>query len=231
MHIHFLQHEPIENPGYILDWALTNHHSSSATRLYLNEKLPSSNDFDWLIIMGGSMGAYEEKAYPWLKEEKHLIKDAIYQHKSVIGICLGSQLIAEALGARVYPNAEKEIGWFPVRLTDDGRANPIFQGFAEEFQVFHWHGDTFDLPDNAIRLASSDGCRNQAFLYNKNVLALQFHLEVNDDLITNMVDTGREELKPSKYIQPAGEILEKKEFIYPCNLMMARILDRMANHR
>src|SRR5690606_32591469 len=114
---------------------------------------------------------------PWMKEEKKLIEKAILKGKRVIGICLGAQLIADVLGARVFPNKEKEIGWFPIELTEEGQKSPFFAGFNKTETVFHWHGDTFEIPKGAEHIASSKVCENQAFLFDHKVLGLQFHLE------------------------------------------------------
>ena len=133
-----------------------------------------------LVIMGGPMGTYEEDTYPWLKDEKLFVRKAIHSDKAVLGICLGSQIIANALGAAVYPNKEKEIGWLPISFIDKA-SQDLFGSETVSPIVFQWHGDTFDLPENATLLASSDLYPNQAFTLGKNILALQFHVEVAAD--------------------------------------------------
>ena len=178
MRIHFLQHHPLESPGCISEWALSSHCTIAGTRVYQTDLLPRVSEFDWLIMMGGPMGAHEDTEYPWLAKEKQLIERAIEKGKTVLGICLGAQLIADVLGARVYPNKEKEIGWFPIELTDGGRSSPVTWFLPRRLTVLHWHGDTFDLPEGAVHLAWSEACSNQAFTYNERVIGMQFHMEM-----------------------------------------------------
>jgi GMP synthase (glutamine-hydrolysing) len=128
-----------------------------------------------LIVLGGPIGAYEDESYPFIKDEIRFIESRLSAHLPTLGICLGAQLIARALGARVYPGPQKEIGWSRLTLTDAGRRSPLHHLSAP---VLHWHGDTFDLPREATLLASTEKCANQAFSWGESVLALQFHPEV-----------------------------------------------------
>jgi GMP synthase (glutamine-hydrolysing) len=189
---------------------------------------PKLDDIDWLIIMGGPMGAYEENLYPWLAAEKRFIGQAIKQGIKVLGICLGAQLIAAAIGAKVYPNAHKEIGWFPINLTKDGKTSKLFRGLPAEIIAYHWHGDTFDLPFGAKHLAESTACKNQAFSYKNHVLALQFHLDVRKDNIEEWVQSGAEELIEAPYIQTAGEMLSPDKRFAVIEKHMGQVLDRFA---
>ena len=216
-------HVPYEGMGCIENWINSHNHSVSYTRFYENFKLPISEDIDWLIVMGGPMSVYDESIYPWLREEKQFIRKMIDSGKTVIGICLGSQLIAEVLGAKVYANKQKEIGWFDIEQTVKNQL--ITAGIENRFPVFHWHGDTFDLPVESIRLFRSEVTQNQAFLYNKNVLGLQFHFEVTAELMKQMIENGQAELMKSDTIQSADEILNQTAFIEANNLKMFSILD------
>lgn len=212
MHIHFLQHVHFETPGYLVDWTVKNNHSYSSTHLYENDALPSSDDFDFLVIMGGPMNIYEEEKYQWLKAEKQLIRQAIVSGKKVLGICLGSQLVADVLGAKVYPNKYPEIGWFPV-FKNEFSCCEYTRFMQREIPTFHWHGDTFDLPADSVRLFSSEATLNQAFSYNENVLALQFHWEMKKENMLSMLQFSGNDLKPGKYIQEkAGILVEEKVF-------------------
>jgi GMP synthase (glutamine-hydrolysing) len=132
-----------------------------------------------LIILGGPMGVYERDQYPWLNEELALIRRFIDAGTPVFGICLGSQLAAAALGADVHPNGRQEIGWFDVAMSEDTVNDPLLHGLPRTFPAFHWHGDTFELPHNAVRLASSTITKNQAFRFGKVIYGLQFHLEMD----------------------------------------------------
>jgi GMP synthase-like glutamine amidotransferase len=230
LRIHCFQHVSFEGLGCIADWIKEKGHTISFTKFYENDLLPSINDIDWLIIMGGPMGVYDNATYTWLPKEKEFIRQVIDANKTVVGICLGSQLIAEVLGAKVYKNIEKEIGWFDVELTSAGKNNSLLRSFENSFKVCHWHGDTFDLPENAIHLIQTTACKNQAFLYKEKVLGLQFHFEVTEETLTRMIEHGREELIEGNYIQSEREILadSNSSYIKSNNSKLFDILNRLA---
>ncbi|OAT81295.1 type 1 glutamine amidotransferase [Desulfotomaculum copahuensis] len=147
-----------------------------------------------LIVLGGPMNVYEEDAYPYLRQVDELIRDAAGRRIPVLGVCLGAQLIARALGAPVTRNPVKEIGWYPLQLTAEGAASPLFAGLPAEFYVFQWHGDTFTLPAGAKLLATGRQCVNQAFSWDGRVFALQFHLEVTPQIIESWTEAYAGEL-------------------------------------
>ena len=208
MRFHCLQHVPFETAGILADRILEKGHSLKVTHLYRGDMLPADNEFDGLIIMGGPMSVHDETEIPWLRTEKALIAAAIGKKKKVLGICLGSQLIAEVSGARVYTNPYKEIGFSPVQWTETAiQRFPALQE-AASLPVFHWHGETFDLPPGALLLASTTACVNQAFLLGDHVLGIQFHPEVTPGIIRDMVLFEGHELVPAPYIQSAEEILQ-----------------------
>ena len=161
-------------------------------------------DADAFIFLGGSMSANDDQ--PAIHREVEYIRDAIRLRKPVLGVCLGAQLIAKALGARVYPNSEKEIGWAPVEFTDASQGDPLFSGVSGSEVVFHWHGETFELPGGAELLASSPACRHQAFRHGDRIYGLQFHLEVTPAMIAQWC---RED-------EAYGEAREARETIDPC---------------
>ena len=147
------------------------------------------------------MGVYDDINYYWLKYEKDFVQQAIKLNKKVIGICLGAQLIAYCLGVKIYKNDYKEIGWFPVKKTLENNSDGIFTLFPDEINVFHWHGDTFDLPNNAKKIYYSEACRNQGFIYKENVIAMQFHLETTIESAKTLINNCREELSKDKFIR------------------------------
>ncbi len=224
MRAHWFQHVPFEGLGCIESWLTAAGYDITKTAFYLSSELPILNEIDLLIVMGGPMSVNDEEEFPWLAEEKQFIRNAINAGKPVLGICLGAQLIANALGARVYKNQVKEIGWFPIEKVGSSGGNCF--SFPLALDVFHWHGETFDLPEGAHHLARSAGCKNQAFQVGKNVIALQFHLETTPESARQMVANCRDELVFGQYIQTEADILsadvEKYEAI---NGIMAAIID------
>ncbi len=206
MRVHYLQHVPFEGLGLIERWALKKAYSLSVTKFYDNATLPSHDDYDVLIILGGPMSIYDEADYPWLLNEKAWIAEAIERDKYVLGICLGAQLIASVLGAKVSPLGHQEIGWHPIAFTDNSVGSPLLSGLNLAMTVFHWHGETFAIPSGAKRLASSAGCMNQGFSYGHRVLALQFHLEMDEPTIDALLNACGQQCMASRYVQSCEQI-------------------------
>lgn len=202
---HILQHVPFEGPGSILSWLRGAGYDITSTRFFESAELPDPDDIDFLVVLGGPMGANDQDDYPWLEEEMRLVRHVAEREMPVLGVCLGAQLIAGALGAAVYPNGHKEIGWFPVRGIPPTRES-VFR-FPATMDVLHWHGDTFDLPRGAARLAESEACPNQAFQVGRTVMGIQFHLEVTPESARTLVSSCRDELIPSPYVQTEDQIL------------------------
>lgn len=223
LRIHYLQHVDFEGPGCISQWVTEKGHTLTSTKLYLDETFPDTDQIDWLIIMGGPMSANDSHTIGWIIPEKEFILSAIKAGKVVIGICLGAQLIASVLGAKVYGNLYKEIGWFPINIPNN-LPNLLFKE-NNLLTAFHWHGETFELPEGAALLASSEACSNQAFLYNQKVLGLQFHFEVTYDSLQQMLTFGKEDIDGSKYTQPEATILKQKGFITDNNRHMYALLN------
>ncbi len=224
MKIHYLQHVPFEGLGSIENWALTEGHQITSTRLYENQPFPGLNDFEWLVIMGGAMSVNDTEKIPWLAAEKKFIHSALRNHKTVLGICLGAQLIANVLGATVYPGRHKEIGWHPIKSVSAPGAKLLPDNAA----VFHWHGETFDLPRNAVRLAESAVCENQAFLVNENVLGLQFHLESTPESVSELIRHCGDEIVDGPFIQTAEEMLVDMERFIGINSLMDNVLNYLS---
>lgn len=223
MRIRTLQHVAFEDIGSMKQDLLQAGYRLSTTHWYLGEQAPELDSFDALIVMGGPMGVYDEHQYPWLREEKALINAAIDAGKIVLGICLGAQLIACARGAEVKRNPHKEIGWFPLTLRPYRELRPIAQAL-DNIDVFHWHGDTFELPAGATWLASSDACQHQAFSLGDNVFAFQFHLETTFASATALIDNCAEDLDGSLYVQDAQTILQSEEKFVQINRAMSEVL-------
>ena len=227
MHIHFIQHVPFESPGYILEWAQDKGFNTSFSRMYEHDTFPPIASIDWLVVMGGPMGVHDEAEYSWLAGEKKYIRSAIDAGKKLLGICLGSQLIADVLGARVYKNDQKEIGWWPLHTIDT--KHTLTKNFPAQFNVFHWHGDTFDLPSGATLLFSTDACRNQGYLVGTKIAALQFHMEVNESLVAQMMQHGKSELTEASFIQEETSIfLNTLSMVPDTQLLLSRFLESFA---
>lgn len=230
LRIHIIMHVPFEGPGCIAEWITAKGHTPSYSKLYEDACFPAIDEIDWLIIMGGPMGAYDENIYSWMSAEKQFIRSAIGAGKTVLGICLGSQLIAEVLGAKVYPNKQKEIGWFTVSVDEENASHHLLQTIAKEFPVFHWHGDTFDLPAHSKRLFQSAITPNQAYVHNEKVVGIQFHFEVTETTLKSMVEHGAEELTGTETVWKAEDILRETGTIKQNNETMFSILDTLASH-
>ena len=223
MRAHCLQHVPFEGLGCIDPWLVAARYEITYTRFFERAALPECEAVDFLVVLGGPMSVNDEAEFPWLVPEKRFIRRVIDAGTPVLGICLGAQLMANALGARVSRNRDKEIGWFPVDATPaDGTA--LFR-FPPSIEVFHWHGETFDLPPGAVRLARSTGCENQAFQLGRAALALQFHLETTPAAARAMIEHCGAELQPARYVQSAAEILAAPSERYRAiNALMASAL-------
>lgn len=223
MRAHYLQHVSFEGLGSIGPWLEANGYEVTCTRFFESAVLPDVEAIDLLVIMGGPMSVNDEDTFPWLVAEKRFVRECISAGKPVLGICLGAQMIASALGARVFANPVKEIGWFPVQSVADGK-DLLFR-FPPTETVFHWHGETFDLPPGARRLARSEACKNQAFQIGNSVIGLQFHLETTQESAEQIVAHCRDELVASTYVQTADQILSVNADRYAAiNQLMSDVL-------
>ncbi|MFH0730581.1 MAG: type 1 glutamine amidotransferase [Pseudomonadota bacterium] len=203
MQVHVLQHVPFEGIGSMESWLISHGADIEYTRFFEATALPDAGHQDLVIVMGGPMSVNEEAEFPWLKAEKQFIRDVVQRGVPLLGICLGAQLIANSLGAKVYRNRNKEIGWFEIEAVP--RTEKTFQ-FPEKAIVFHWHGETFDLPQGAHLLARSAACENQAFQIGTRVIGLQFHLETTPDSLNLLIDNCRDELVTADFIQDEAVI-------------------------
>lgn len=190
-----IQHEPGEGPGTLANVLRERGADLRIVHPYRGERVPRSlGACAGLVVLGGGMGAYDVERYPHLRDEIAVIEGALRGGRPMLGICLGSQLLAAALGAKVQPMGRREIGWREVELSSAARTDPLWARAPERFTAFHWHGDSFDLPAGAVRVASSRECENQAFRHGL-AFGMQFHPEVDEGILHIMAESGREELE------------------------------------
>ncbi|MDN5514935.1 MAG: gamma-glutamyl-gamma-aminobutyrate hydrolase family protein [Pseudomonas sp.] len=224
MHVQVLQHVPFEGVGSMAEWFQARGAAVHYTRFFeADARLPDPASCDLIVAMGGPMSVNDEAELPWLIEEKAFLRQAIEQGIPVLGICLGAQLIASALGARVQPNAQAEIGWFPV-----WRAESVGEGyfvFPDRVELLHWHGETSDLPEGARLLASSEACRHQAFQLGQRVIGLQCHPEMTPAIMADLLHQCADELKPGPWVQTPIQLAAEAQRYQPGHALMAQVLD------
>jgi GMP synthase (glutamine-hydrolysing) len=193
------------------------------------EHLPLEEEAAGLVVLGGPMND-EVRQYPFLAREIPWIRQALAIELPVLGICLGAQLLAKALGAKVFANGRKEIGWYPIQITPEAADDPLFAGTGPSATVFQWHGDTFDLPDGGVRLARAETCENQAFRYGPSAWALQFHVEMTAGLIDAWLDDARNasELAGLDYIDPVQIRARTPEHLPAMEALGGKLLPRFA---
>lgn len=222
-------HVPFEGPGKIADWIAENGHSLHYTRFYDGDDLPDASSVDMLVIMGGPMDVFDFHIHPWMEDEIEWVKAFIGTGKAVLGICLGAQIIASALGKEVYPGPHKEIGWHNLQFFPSLGDFKICKDLPATRKVFHWHGDTFNIPEGATRIAGSQAFPNQGFIYANHVVALQFHLELTPESLMELVDNCRDELVEGPFIQSEKEILSEKKSFEPNHQVLYHFLDYLCS--
>ncbi len=217
MKVLVLRHVPHEHLGTLAVTLKANNITYEYVNFYeKNTPNISIKDLGGLIILGGPMNVYETDRYSYLRMEDRLIKEAVEKDVPILGICLGAQLIAKALGSRVIKNKQKEIGWYPLKITQEGSKDKLFRHCYSEEIVFQWHGDTFEIPNGAVHLAESTLCKNQAFRYSHNVYGLQFHIEVTPEMISewlNVPENQKEIMSLEGNINPESIKAEIPKFI------------------
>ena len=218
---HWFQHVPFEGLGRIEPRLRRAGFEISCTRFFEPHRLPDPAAVDFLVVMGGPMSVNDGALHPWLADETEFIRRFLATGKPLLGICLGAQLIAHALGARVAPNREKEIGWFPVAGLP--HRHPTAFRFPESADAFHWHGETFELPPGAVHLARSRACEHQAFQIG-SAIGLQFHLETTPATVRALVAHARRELVPAPFVQTEADLLAAPPEKY---LALHRLLERL----
>ncbi|GGM23110.1 hypothetical protein GCM10010129_79310 [Streptomyces fumigatiscleroticus] len=233
MHVHFLVHEAFEAPGAYARWALDRGYTVTYSRLYAGERLPpAAGDIDLLIVMGGPQSPATTTAecpHFDAAAEMSLITSCAAAGKAVVGVCLGAQLLGEALGAPCLPSPEPEVGSFPVTLTEAGRQHPLFRGFDETFDTGHWHRDMPGLTADAAVLARSDGCPRQIVAYGRFLYGFQCHMEFDRDIVESLIASAKEEiaaLRGHRFVQQPEEL--RRTDHRATNQRLELFLDRLA---
>jgi GMP synthase-like glutamine amidotransferase len=220
MHIAILQHVAHEGPAALANWAAARGHGTTTYPLYADPALPAADDFDCLVVLGGGMSVHDGDVHPWLEPERALIRAALAAGRPVIGICLGAQQLAQALGAAVFPNGEREVGFWPIRRMSEALPLP------KTLPACHWHGDTFSLPEGAVLVAESDACRNQAFVTGDGLgLGLQCHLEATPQWVDACCTHDAGYLIPGRWMQDAARLRAERDAYPQMHAALFTLLD------
>lgn len=226
--VYVLQHIHCETPGIISDCLKAGGITTEFILAYAGDRIPQSlTNASGLIVMGGPMGVYDHEQFPFLLEEQRLIEAALKDGKPVLGICLGSQLLAAALGAEVKSGSRKEIGWHPVTLTESAADDALCKELPQQFTSYHWHGDVFDLPRGAVPLASSELTACQGFRFGENAYGFLFHMEVTGEIIKNMVSEFQAELD-AEAIAAESIIVDTNHFLPGLQAIGGEVFSRWA---
>ena len=229
MKLHLLEHDPLDlSDTNMTRWARAKGYPLAQTYVCNNEKLPALDDFDWLMVMGGSPHAWQEDSLPWLAPEKEFIAAALEGNKVIFGVCFGAQLLAEALGGQVFQNEQAEIGWHEVSLTPQGRDSFLFRNIPQKFLSFHWHKDHFSLPSGCTRLAASEPTPNQAFvMQGRPIAAVQFHPEYTRNMVGRFARKWGHEWQPGPFVPGQAAVITQTEAMPDTYWLMAALLDNM----
>lgn len=225
MNILIVTHAPFEKPGSIGSWAWKNNHKTNEVRPYTGEILPIIDAYDMLVVMGGPQSPIEIEKFPYLKDEIKLIKQALDKKKRIIGVCLGAQLITEALGAATERSPNKEIGMYPLELLREAESDPIFKDFPKQLDVMHWHSDMPGQTHEVKILAKSEGCPRQIFRFGDRVYGFQCHFELTKELVKEMIACCEGDLKSDKFVMSRDQLMSLD--YSKINLQMDKILDYM----
>ena len=227
MRLLLLQHDPLDGPGSLTEWAAARGHTIFTCLICRGDPLPPVGSFDLLVSLGGPMGAYDEEKHPWLAAEKEYLRQAVAAGKKILGLCLGCQLLADALGGKAFRHSCKEFGWQPIEPTTAGGE---WFGAQGTFHAFQWHGDTYTLPPGAVQLARNEASEQQAFLMKgptgDQVLGLQFHLEWTERMAREALAEPGVAPPPSPSVQTPGEILADPTLFDSAKKRFFALLDR-----
>ena len=230
MRLLLIQHDPLDGPGALTDWAAARDHAAATCMICKGDPLPPMESFDLLVSLGGPMGAYEEEKHPWLVTEKDYLRQAIAAGKRVLGLCLGAQLLADALGGKAFRHTCKEFGWQPIEPLPAGSA---WFGTAGAFKAFQWHGDTYTPPPGAVQLARNEAAEQQAFLLRgpegNPVLGLQFHLEWTEQMALEALEQPDAAPPASPFVQRPEEILADPSLFVAARGRFYAMMDRLVS--
>ena len=229
MRFHCLQHMPAEGPGHAAEWLAAHGHSLSFTKLFeSNPVFPVLADFDGLLILGGAMSVHDEENFPWLRDEKAFIRETLRAGKITLDICLGAQLVAEALGGEVRPNHASEIGFWTVRFSVKSLEHSLLRGWPEKAVVLHWHLDTFTVPPGAVRVGMSAATATQGFLWGDGVIGLQFHPEMTVPMVEKLMEFERHEhAEEQEFVQTAEQIRAKMKSVWKGRKLLETVLENL----
>ena len=226
MKLFVFQHASFESPGFIADWADNRTVDIQLIRVFSRQDFPPVEDAEGLILLGGPMSIHDTVRFSWLVQEKIFLEKWLKTGKPVMGICLGAQLLADLLGGRVYSLVHQEIGWFPIQKNAFLK-HPFLDLFSENtLPAFHWHGETFDIPEGAVPLFSSEATQNQAFIWNNQIFAFQFHWEVTPKNVQLLIENGETEMrKGGPFVQSPEKMLLSKSFFETSHQLISAGLD------
>jgi GMP synthase-like glutamine amidotransferase len=229
MRIQLIEHDAEDfSHTNISFWAAKKGYPVKQTYVCNKEGLPTIDSFDWLMVMGGSQHAWDEQGNSWLQEEKAFVAEALAKGKLFLGICFGAQLLAEALGGRIFPSTYKEIGWHEVSVNRAGQKSFLFQNVPQSFVSFHWHSDHFSLPWNCTRLAASKASENQAFVYNgRPLVGLQFHPEYTREMVTYYAWEHSHDWVPDVFVGDKDKVLARTKQVPDTYWLMETLLNNM----
>ncbi len=222
------QQTATEGPGNLTKWMEEQGHTYKIVELWREPVPESPEGYRGLVLMGGHMSVHDEGKYPFLKDELDFIREWVAADRVICGICLGSQLLARALGAKVFRGEEPEVGWYPIQFTEEAGRDPLFRDFPDQYQVFHWHHETFELPDGAVLLASSELYPHQAFRYGEKIYGLQFHPEMTRDMIHDWIEFNRGELTAMGANLPQRIWFESRQHLNNLERLGRRMFERLS---
>ncbi|TDN37900.1 type 1 glutamine amidotransferase [Hymenobacter sp. UV11] len=229
MRFHCLQHLPDEGPGHAAEWLAAHGHPLTFTRLFEPyPTFPALSEFDGLLILGGAMSVHDEAEFPWLVAEKAFLREVLRAGKLTLAICLGAQLVAQALGGEVRRNPAPEIGFWTVRFAAKALTHPLLRGWPDKATVLHWHVDTFTVPPGAVRVGMSAGCAVQGYVRGDGIIGLQFHPEMTEDMVKKlMAFEGHETAEEAEFVQTATQIRGKLKSVWKGRMLLETLLENM----